>query len=287
MLVECSTCHARYDASGRAVGSLFRCRCGAELSVPRPTPWAGALDCPRCGAPASPDSATCAYCQAALALVGCPRCLGRVFSGARYCQHCGAPLDVPAVPVGEASREVPCPRCPEGALARLASRQLGATRLLECPRCGGTWLDAHTVMGLVSEHDQQAALATALPGLAASAGAPQKAREGEVRYLKCPECARLMNRENFGRRSGVVVDSCRAHGVWFDSGELGEVVGFVMRGGLDEARKRELEEAKQELRRRHEELDRGGDTSPLSAAFPNARQGAGVSLLDLVFNVLR
>ncbi len=287
MLVECPTCHARYDASGRAVGSLFRCRCGAQLTVPRPTPGAATLDCPRCGAPASPDSATCAYCQAALALVGCPRCLGRVFSGARYCQHCGAPLDLPAEPAADAARAVPCPRCPQGALASLACRQLGTTSLLECPHCGGTWLDAHTVLSLVSEHDRQAALATALPGLAAAAGTPHRAAEGEVRYLKCPECARLMNRENFGRRSGVVVDTCRAHGVWFDAGELGEVVGFVMRGGLDEARKRELEEARQELRRRNEELDRAGQMRSFGAAFPSAPQGAGVSLLDLVFHVLR
>ncbi len=285
MLVECPTCHTRYDASGRAAGSPFRCRCGAQLTVPQASPDAATLDCPRCGAPASPDSATCAYCQAALALVGCPRCLGRVFAGARYCQHCGAPLDLPTAPATEATKAVPCPRCAE-VVSTLAPRQLGPTSLLECPRCGGTWLDAHTVMSVIAERDRQAALATALPGLVAEAGA-SRAHPGEVRYLKCPECARLMNRENFGRRSGVVVDTCRAHGVWFDAGELGEVVGFVMRGGLDEARKRELEDARQELRRRHEELDHAGAESALGAAFPDSPQRAGTSLLDLVFHLLR
>jgi Zn-finger nucleic acid-binding protein len=145
------------------------------------------------------------------------------------------------------------------------------------------------VANLVSEHDSQAALATALPGLTAAARPPSRAQEQPVRYLKCPGCARLMNRQNFGRRSGVVVDVCRAHGVWFDAGELGDVVGFVMRGGLDEARKRELEEARLELRRKREELEKAGDATSLrfGAAFPDASSGAGVSLLDLVFQVLR
>jgi Zn-finger nucleic acid-binding protein len=270
------------------VGSLFRCRCGGQVTT-QPPPGAATLNCPRCGAPASPASATCAYCQAALALVGCPRCLGRVFQGARYCQHCGAPLEAEAQPAAAALTAVPCPRCLPGAGATLAPRQLGSTSLLECPRCGGTWLDASTVASLVSEHDRQAALATALPGLSGAVAPPNPAREGAVRYLKCPACARLMNRQNFGRRSGVVVDVCRAHGVWFDAGELGEVVGFVMRGGLDEARKRELEEARLELRRKREELDQPGEAGSLGlgAFSPDASVGAGPSLLDLVFHVLR
>jgi Zn-finger nucleic acid-binding protein len=51
-----------------------------------------------------------------------------------------------------------------------------------------------------------------------------------------------MNRQAFGRISGVVVDVCREHGVWFDPGELGEVLAFVERGGLTRAREREAQE---------------------------------------------
>jgi Zn-finger nucleic acid-binding protein len=255
--------------------------------VPSP-PAVATLDCPRCGAPASLDSARCAYCQAALALVGCPRCLGRVFSGAHFCQHCGTALQEEGAPLAEASSPLACPRCPPSEDARLAARQLGRTRLSECPRCGGTWLDAHTVAALVSEHDQQAALRTALPGLAGPGAVAPKGPEAVVRYLQCPSCARLMNRQNFGRRSGVVVDVCRAHGVWFDAGELSAVVAFVMRGGLDEARKQELEEAREALRRRHEaaEESSGPTAYGLGAAFPSAAQSGGTSLLDFVFRFL-
>jgi len=39
-------------------------------------------------------------------------------------------------------------------------------------------------------------------------------------------------RLNFGRTSGVVVDMCREHGTWFDSGELPKILAFLKGGGL-------------------------------------------------------
>ena len=41
-----------------------------------------------------------------------------------------------------------------------------------------------------------------------------------------------MNRRNFGRTSGVIVDCCGAHGTWFDADELERVGKFVAAGGL-------------------------------------------------------
>jgi len=51
-----------------------------------------------------------------------------------------------------------------------------------------------------------------------------------------------MNRINFARCSGVIVDVCRGHGTWFDRDELSEVVQFIRGGGLDLARQREKRE---------------------------------------------
>jgi Zn-finger nucleic acid-binding protein len=192
---------------------------------------------------------------------------------------------VPAHDAASASAPVQCPRCPEGSGTALAPRRLGTTSLEECPRCGGTWLDAQTFASVVSERDRQAALATALPGLA-GARAPHGPREANVRYLKCPDCSRLMNRENFGRRSGVVIDVCKTHGVWFDAGELGDAVGFVMRGGLDETRRRELEEAKEEVRRKRIDLLEGpGDARALGVDSAPGLGTGETSLLDLVFRL--
>jgi Zn-finger nucleic acid-binding protein len=41
-----------------------------------------------------------------------------------------------------------------------------------------------------------------------------------------------MARNNFGKKSRVIVDICRRHGVWFDAGELPRVLAFVRSGGL-------------------------------------------------------
>jgi Zn-finger nucleic acid-binding protein len=57
-----------------------------------------------------------------------------------------------------------------------------------------------------------------------------------------------MNRVNYAKRSGVILDVCKAHGVWFDRDELRHVLTFVTEGGLDRARELELEELKEAKR---------------------------------------
>lgn len=41
-----------------------------------------------------------------------------------------------------------------------------------------------------------------------------------------------MNRGVFGRKSGVIVDTCRTHGTWFDARELEACEAYVEAGGL-------------------------------------------------------
>jgi len=59
-----------------------------------------------------------------------------------------------------------------------------------------------------------------------------------------------MNRINFARCSGVVVDICKGHGTWFDRDELTRIVEFIRGGGLDAARSKEkaqLDETRRQL----------------------------------------
>jgi len=58
-----------------------------------------------------------------------------------------------------------------------------------------------------------------------------------------------MNRVNFGRVSGTVIDLCRGHGAFLDSGELHAIATFIMEGGLDRARQREKEDLQEERHR--------------------------------------
>jgi Zn-finger nucleic acid-binding protein len=93
--------------------------------------------------------------------------------------------------------------------------------------------------------------------LASPKRAPPPA-SGPVRYIPCVSCGQLMNRQVFARISGVVVDVCKDHGVWFDAGEIAAVVAFIEAGGLStaleraararEAEKREVEKQYQSAR---------------------------------------
>jgi len=98
-------------------------------------------------------------------------------------------------------------------------RSIGETPTERCERCGGVWLAAHSFNELLINSDWQRAVLDSgeLTGSVAESRTP----------LRCPDCAHEMRRANLGRRSGVIVDTCRKHGIWFDVGELRAAVGFL------------------------------------------------------------
>ena len=71
----------------------------------------------------------------------------------------------------------------------------------------------------------------------------------KISYVPCPICSNLMNRSNFARASGVIIDTCRNHGVWFDADELPRIVSFIREGGMRTARQRELSEIEEQRNR--------------------------------------
>lgn len=196
------------------------------------------LRCPGCGAPAAPDAASCAYCGSALATVTCASCFAPMFVGSRFCAHCGAEA---ARELVDDERTLACPRCREP----LQGLRLGATAARECHACGGLWLDPDTLQRLADGREAHAGVISALAARAASASATPDT----VTYIPCPDCAKLMNRVNFARASGVIVDVCRTHGVWLDRGELQHVLQFIDDGGLARARDHEREQLADERRR--------------------------------------
>ena len=56
-------------------------------------------------------------------------------------------------------------------------------------------------------------------------------------YRKCPVCKKTMQRKNFMKRSGVVTDVCREHGIWLDSGELRHIMEWLKVGGEERIQK--------------------------------------------------
>lgn len=196
---------------------------------------AHSLHCPNCGAVAEPGAGRCPYCRARLATVSCPSCFARIFDGAAFCSSCGA-RRTRTEAVADSAR---CPSC-KGALALI---EVGDTRLLECGTCDGIWIDAEIFEALCANSESQGAV---LHRLAARAAVPGDAR---VKYRPCLRCGKMMNRVNFGRLSGTIVDVCRGHGTFLDSGELHAVLTFIRAGGLDRARQRQIEDLKDEQRK--------------------------------------
>jgi Zn-finger nucleic acid-binding protein len=161
-----------------------------------------------------------------------------MFVGSRFCAHCGA----------EAVREVieeraplQCPRC----RAEMQSLMLGTTKVRECGACGGLWMDPQDLQRLADAKEQHSAIIAVLAAhVPAAPSLPDV-----IRYLPCPECGKLMNRSNFAKSSGVVLDVCRTHGAWLDRGELPALLEFIGGGGLARARARDHLMLEEERRR--------------------------------------
>ncbi len=270
MIITCPGCHSRYDVAGRKAGTRARCRCGSVLCIPKLSDSAEMLRCPGCGAPSSPDVVSCAYCHAVLAVVACPGCFGRVFVGSNHCQHCGAEMVVGAHAELDEVSQRKCPRC-AAKPSELVAHLLGETTLDECDACGGVWLEAATFEKLIKSRDEQAKILSGHgPYLELEAFSPHAIEA--PRYLPCPDCRQLMNRKNFAESSGVIVDVCRQHGFWFDRDELGRIIQFVMKGGLDESRRRELERLHHDLKQKRLEI--AGLGSPMMHEVPSRYDGA-------------
>jgi Zn-finger nucleic acid-binding protein len=130
------------------------------------------------------------------------------------------------------------------------STLIGATSLRQCAKCDGLWVDVRSFEKICADHEEQSAVLGA-----ASATAPGANKTDKVRYVPCPECSQLMNRINFARCSGVVVDVCKKHGTWFDRDELSSIVEFIRGGGLNAARAKErIELAEERERLRQEQI---------------------------------
>jgi Zn-finger nucleic acid-binding protein len=197
---------------------------------------AAALTCPQCGAAASAEAIQCSFCHARLATTACPSCYGLVFVGSKHCAHCGAAIAA----VDERAGTRNCPRgC--GTLRRLS---LGGVELEDCGTCSGVWLTPDIFRKLCAEEERRSVFL----GAELQARRTPAASVATVRYVPCPDCGKLMNRVNFGKRSGVVVDACAQHGTWFDADELRRVVEFVRDGGLERARVQERMQLQEERR---------------------------------------
>jgi Zn-finger nucleic acid-binding protein len=221
-----------------------------------------------CGLPVERESGA----RASVCACPPPSSLGRISSLApissppRSFSDRGGPT---SGPYRASTSEHACPRC----TGRIAEVELHDVSALECNHCLGLFLDKETVDRLTRSEGGELRLAF-----------PRRPREPEieVHYIPCLVCNQPMNRTIFGKVSGVIVDVCKHHGVWFDAGEINAVIDFVEKGGMERMRHKVADEKAAESRRladqrrdmrRQPEFDRRG-------AYSGARLGRQLEIAD-------
>lgn len=244
VLIACPRCHLQHDASNVASGSRFHCDCGEVLTVATSAGHdAAVVRCSSCAAPREGTASACRFCGSDFTLheqdmhTICPACATRISDQARFCHSCATPISPQAI-AGEASDRC-CPACGED--RTLHSRPIDGERvsILECHQCAGIWI-GHEVFRHLEETSLSKEIAwnpsrpdTPLSGLDLPA-------KGTPLYRRCTECDQLMNRTNYGRRSGVIVDICRDHGIWFDHGELARILKWIREGHWTAAKRQKI-----------------------------------------------
>ena len=114
----------------------------------------------------------------------------------------------------------------------------------------------------------------------------QRDGDGKVAYRKCPVCKELMHRINFGARSGVIVDQCKTHGVWLDSGELKRLLDWKKAGGqLLHERVRQRKEEEEEKQERLRAYRQTGSLGTTDGFFPSSHSDSPFDLIDTLADV--
>ncbi len=182
------------------------------------------MDCVNCGAPLPPKTTRCPFCQT----------LNDTDLRGQF-----------TVQRGTTTRD--CPRCRKAlaaVLLRVGDEQVEIDR---CVACHGLFFDPgelDSVLGGIEKRAEEVDHRQLLTLI------EQETPTGdfeEVAYVSCPDCGQLMHRRNFGQRSGVIIDTCRDHGLWLDGGELRRLIRWTQAGGrrhdaAQQAEKQRLEE---------------------------------------------
>ena len=201
---------------------------------------ADVIRCEACGGPVDIDDVRCRSCGSQVATVACPNCMGMVSTHAVHCGQCGAAI-IPFAARNETPSTLACPSCKGVKLTKI---QLGEVEVEECAHCGGVWLRQDLFDQVSAGKEARGRALGVLP----TPSGPRSFVDSEVRYRPCPICLRMMNRYNYARTSGVIIDGCKSDGLWFDKDELRKVLEFIQAGGLDKSREREVARLDQEQR---------------------------------------
>ena len=222
----------------------------------------------------------------------CSSCNAPLPDGSIQCAYCGVRNDVDLKGINfytTHENDTPriCPRC--DIKLKTIDLKLNGTFLIErCDQCLGLFFDPGELEALLEATVTNVFLIdrSGLDGI----NNHRQPEQYATFYIKCPVCSQLMNRVNFGAKSGVIVNRCKDHGMWLDGGELRHLFEWMKLGGklLNQERQEQakIDELKQEKERHDKLAGYRVEPSPFNMHGEPLRQ-SDPDLFDLVYTAIR
>ncbi len=170
------------------------------------------------------------------------------------CRYCGTRNDINLQEIHEYTLKTPqtlrtCPTC-KISLQTIDLQTNGKFLVERCHKCHGLFFDLNELQALIDltvKHSYE------IDYKKLHEGAQNPLTKDEILYKKCPVCSKFMQRRNYEKTSGVIVDVCTKHGIWLDSGELKRIYDWVKVGGIhhskEQIKAREVREARYQKER--------------------------------------
>lgn len=223
------------------------------------------MDCINCSAPLPPKTTRCPFCKTMNDI----DLRGKV-----------------TVKRGITSRQ--CPRCEQQLTAVLLGLGAEQVEIDRCLKCHGLFFDPGEVEQILDRLEQRAEDIDHQQLLGLIEKETPTGDFETVTYVPCPDCRQLMHRRSFGQRAGVIIDSCREHGIWLDGGELRRLIRWTQAGGRRHHRVNADEKARIEanLQKTPASLPPGEAFDPDATSSRRRRIGGLGDILDVADTVI-
>ncbi len=231
--------------------------------------------------------------------MNCPCCAAPIPTHGVVCTYCGHRIDVDLQGSSRSIVEndlysLQCPDC-ELSLEPLIIESNNGTNggslsVNRCSRCLGLFVQRSILDTILATKVRQPSDIDYQ--LLANLENSNRSSSRSWRYRPCPVCRSLMNRKLHGKRSGVIVDSCRDHGLWLDAGELRQLMEWTRAGGekLNQEH-RALENQQNSERERRELIAKIYQTNKLEPVqnlnYSTQQQQPSISILDLIVETIK
>jgi len=213
----------------------------------------------------------------------CTHCSAPLPANSNRCNYCSTRNDVDLVGrqayslTGQSNRN--CPHC-KTPLQTIELHLDNKVEIDRCNDCFGLFFDSGKIE-LLLEHAVSDVYDINIKQLD-NINSERYQTDKQIKYIKCPACQNFMLRRVFGYRSGVIIDQCKNHGIWLDSGEITHLLEWKKAGGQLLAAQKEITGSSKPAKSKSTGLARDNRTSGLS----DFEGPTALDVLETLANVL-